>query len=98
MAIANQKTGRTLVTIAIALLLLMFVGAIIVAGRKKTAPEQEPPLPPSSFVTAIPPAYTRAWATPGLEKIFKEPHSGGHGIKDDAISQGAQAVQRIFEN
>ena len=59
MIAGHQKTGRTLVTIAIALLLLMFVGAIVFAGRKKTAPEQEPPLPHSGYVAPMPPTFTR---------------------------------------
>ena len=60
MIVGNRTAGRTLVTIAIALLLLMFVGAIIFAGRKKTAPQQEPPLPHSGYVNSIPPSFTSA--------------------------------------
>lgn len=60
MIIGNRTAGRTLVTIAVALLLLTFVGAFVFAGRKKTAPEQEPPLPHSGYVAPKPPSLASA--------------------------------------
>jgi hypothetical protein len=60
MVVGNPKAGRALVTIVITLLLLIFVSAIVFAGRKKTAPQQEPPLHPSSYVTGMPARSTQA--------------------------------------
>jgi len=48
----NPRTGRLMVTLSVALLLLILLSATFIAMRKRTAPQKEPPLPlhPSSFV------------------------------------------------
>jgi LPXTG-motif cell wall-anchored protein len=50
MIAGNPSTGRTITTLAIALLLLVLVSAAFVAWRKRTNPEQEPPLHPSTVI------------------------------------------------
>ncbi len=53
MIAGNPKTGQTLVTIAVALLLLILVTASFVCLRKRTDPEKEPPLHPSTVVVKL---------------------------------------------
>lgn len=55
MIAGNPKTGRTMVTLSLALLLLILVTTALVALRKRTAPEKQPPLPlhPSTLFVRI---------------------------------------------
>jgi hypothetical protein len=53
MIAGNPKTGQALVTIAAALLLLILVTAAFVCLRKRTDPEKEPPLHPSTLVVRV---------------------------------------------
>ena len=48
----NPRTGRLMVTLSVALLLLILMSAAFIAMRKRTAPQKEPPLPlhPASLV------------------------------------------------
>jgi len=57
MIAGNPKAGRMLVTFSVGLLLLILVSAAIIAIRKGTAPEKQPPLPmhPSNVIL-------RAWS------------------------------------
>jgi hypothetical protein len=50
MIVGNPKAGRTLVTIAIALLFLILMSTAFVTWRKRTDPEKTPPLHPSTSV------------------------------------------------
>lgn len=55
MIAGNPKSGRTMVTCSLALLLLILVTTALVALRKRTAPERQPPLPlhPSTLFVMI---------------------------------------------
>jgi hypothetical protein len=53
MIVGNPKSGRTLLTISIALLGLLLTIAAFVGLRKRTAPQKEPPLHPAGLVTTI---------------------------------------------
>lgn len=52
MIVGNPKTGRKTATAVITMLLIMVLITIIVSARKKTAPVKEPPLHPSTVITA----------------------------------------------
>ncbi len=44
MIAGNPKTGRTMLTLAIVLVFVMLPSALLIASRKRTSPQQEPPL------------------------------------------------------
>jgi len=50
MIAGNPNAGRKLATLAIAIVVMMFLITGILAMRKKTAPVKEPPLHPSVAV------------------------------------------------
>jgi uncharacterized protein (DUF58 family) len=49
----NPNTGRLMVILSVALLLLILLSTGVLAVRKRTAPEKEPPLPQHSSSLAI---------------------------------------------
>ena len=52
MIVGNPKCGRTMATFAIALFFLILLTAAFVCWRKRTDPEKEPPLHPSTLIAA----------------------------------------------
>jgi hypothetical protein len=53
MIVGNPRAGRTMATIALALLFLILLSAAFVTWRKRTDPEQEPPLHPSTLIMTL---------------------------------------------
>src|ERR1039458_9164626 len=53
MIVGNPKAGRAMATIAIALFFLILLTAAFVCWRKRTDPEKEPPLHPSTLIAAL---------------------------------------------
>ena len=53
MIVGNPRAGRTIATIAIAVLFLILVSVAFVCWRKRTDPEKEPPLHPSALIVAL---------------------------------------------
>lgn len=49
MIAGNPKAGRVITTAALALLMVILISTGFVAMRKKTAPQKEPPLHPSTI-------------------------------------------------
>jgi len=54
MIAGNPNAGKRLATIAIAIFLMMIVIAVWVGLSKRTAPLKEPPLHPSTIISADP--------------------------------------------
>lgn len=52
MIAGNPKTGRRVATMAIALFVAMVAISLLLSMRKKTAPQQQPPLLPQVLVVA----------------------------------------------
>lgn len=50
MIAGNPKTGRRLATVTIALFVAMVALSVVLSMRKKTAPQQQPPLLPQVLV------------------------------------------------
>ena len=50
MIVGNPKCGRTMATIGIALFFLILLTAAFVCWRKRSDPEKEPPLHPSTLI------------------------------------------------
>jgi hypothetical protein len=50
MIVGNRNAGRRIAIVAMTMLILMFVIALLVGMRKKTAPAQQPPLRPAVVV------------------------------------------------
>jgi hypothetical protein len=51
MIAGNPNVGRRLLILSIVLMALIFLTAVFVGLRKRTAPENNPPLHPAVFVT-----------------------------------------------